>query len=90
MNEKLSFACDYAKGAHPNILRRMMETNLIKTAGYGFDEISESARDKIRKACECERATVEFLVGGTQTNAVIIDALLRSYQGGIAAETGHT
>ena len=89
MNEKLSFACDYAKGAHPNILRRMMETNLIKTAGYGFDEISESARDKIRKACECERATVEFLVGGTQTNAVIIDALLRSYQGVIAAETGH-
>ena len=90
MNEKLSFACDYAKGAHPNILRRMMETNLIKTAGYGFDEISESARDKIRKACECERATVEFLVGGTQTNAVIIDALLRSYQGVIAAETGHS
>ena len=89
MNEKLSFACDYAKGAHPNILRRMMETNLIKTAGYGFDEFSESARDKIRKACECERATVEFLVGGTQTNAVIIDALLRSYQGVIAAETGH-
>lgn len=89
MNEKLSFACDYAKGAHPNIMRRMMETNLIKTAGYGFDEISEAARDKIRKACECERATVEFLVGGTQTNAVIIDALLRSYQGVIAAETGH-
>ena len=89
MNEKLSFACDYAKGAHPNIMQRMMETNLIKTAGYGFDEFSESARDKIRKACECERATVEFLVGGTQTNAVIIDALLRSYQGVIAAETGH-
>ena len=36
MNEKLSFACDYAKGAHPDILRRMMETNMIKTAGYGL------------------------------------------------------
>ena len=89
MNEKLSFACDYAKGAHPDILRRMMETNLMKTAGYGLDEISESARERIRKACECERAAVEFLVGGTQTNAVMIDALLRSYQGVIAAETGH-
>ncbi|WP_417028570.1 threonine aldolase family protein [Baileyella intestinalis] len=89
MNEKLSFACDYAKGAHPDILQRMMRTNMISTAGYGLDDISGSARDRIRKACGCERAAVEFLVGGTQTNAVMIDALLRSYQGVIAAETGH-
>ncbi len=89
MSEKLSFACDYARGAYPDILRRMTETNGIKTAGYGFDEISESARSRIRKACGCENAAVEFLVGGTQTNAVMIDALLRSYQGVIAAETGH-
>lgn len=26
MNEKLNFACDYAKGAHPDILQKMMET----------------------------------------------------------------
>ena len=32
---------------------------------------------------------MEFLVGGTQTNAVMIDALLKSYQGVLAAETGH-
>ena len=89
MIEKLSFACDYAKGAHPAILQRMLETNMMKTAGYGLDEISESARNRIRKACKCENAAVEFLVGGTQTNAVMIDALLRSYQGVIAAETGH-
>ena len=89
MNEKLSFACDYAKGAHPNIIKRLAETNMMKTAGYGLDEISESARNRIRKACGCEKAAVEFLVGGTQTNAVMIDALLRSYQGVIAAETGH-
>jgi len=57
--------------------------------GYGLDEVSESARDRIRKACGCPDAMVEFLVGGTQTNAVIIDAFLRSYQGVIAAETGH-
>ena len=89
MNEKLSFACDYEKGAHPNILARLVETNTWKTAGYGLDEISESARNRIRKACGKEDAVVEFLVGGTQANAVMIDALLRSYQGVIAAETGH-
>ena len=89
MNKKLSFACDYAKGAHPAIMRRMVETNLMETAGYGLDEISDSARNRIRKACKCENAAVEFLTGGTQTNAVMIDALLKSYQGVIAARTGH-
>jgi len=89
MDEKISFACDYEKGAHPDILKRLAETNMVKTAGYGRDEISESARNRIRKACGCEKAIVEFLVGGTQTNAVMIDALLKSYQGVIAAETGH-
>ena len=89
MNKKLSFACDYAKGAHPAIIRRMVETNLMETAGYGLDEISDSARNRIRKACKCENASVEFLTGGTQTNAVMIDALLKSYQGVIAAQTGH-
>ena len=86
---KLNFASDYMEGAHPQILQRLMETNLEKTAGYGFDEYSEVAREKIRKACEAPDAEIFFLVGGTQTNATVIDALLRSYQGVIAAETGH-
>ena len=89
MNQKLSFACDYMKGAHPEIMRRMMETNMMQSAGYGLDEISETAREKIRAACRAPEACVEFLVGGTQTNSVVIDAFLRSYQGVIAAGTGH-
>lgn len=89
MMEKLSFACDYEKGAHPNILKRLVETNMMKTTGYGLDEVSKSARERIREICGCRDAAVEFLVGGTQTNAVMIDAMLRSYQGVMAAETGH-
>ncbi|MCR4655255.1 MAG: low specificity L-threonine aldolase [Lachnospiraceae bacterium] len=89
MNEKLNFGSDYTKGAHPNIMQRMMETNMMETVGYGSDEISESARNRIREACGNKNAEVEFLMGGTQTNAVMIDALLKSYQGVIAAETGH-
>ncbi|MBQ4480519.1 MAG: aminotransferase class V-fold PLP-dependent enzyme, partial [Victivallales bacterium] len=86
---KLNFASDYMEGAHPRILQRLVETNFEKTAGYGFDTYSEAAREKIRKACEAPEAEIFFLVGGTQTNATVIDALLRSYQGVIAAETGH-
>ena len=89
MQTKLNFASDYLEGAHPAILKRLMETNLEKTAGYGFDAYSASAREKIREACRAPEAEVFFLVGGTQTNATVIDALLRSYQGVIAADTGH-
>lgn len=89
MAAQLAFASDYMEGAHPAILKKLAETNLIKSAGYGLDEYSEVAREKIRKACNAPEAEVHFLVGGTQTNATVIDALLASYQGVIAAETGH-
>ncbi len=89
MNNVLSFACDYMEGAHPRILQRLAETNYIKTPGYGADEYCEAAREKIRIACKAPDAEVFFLVGGTQTNATVIDALLKSYQGVIAAESGH-
>ena len=89
MTERLFFASDYMEGAHPAIMQRLIETNLVKTAGYGLDEYCDSAKEKIRAACGAPDADVHFLVGGTQTNATVIDALLKSYQGVVAAETGH-
>mgnify|MGYP001694545250 CR=1 FL=1 len=77
------------EGAHPAIIQRLVQTNMEQTAGYGTDEYCERARSLIRKACECPEAAVHFLVGGTQTNATVIDALLNRYEGVIAAETGH-
>jgi len=85
----LHFASDYMEGAHPLIMRRLAETNLEKTPGYGTDEYCAMARGKIRAACGCPDAAVHFFVGGTQTNATVIDGLLKSYQGVIAASTGH-
>lgn len=87
--EPLYFASDYQEGACQEILTRLIETNFEKTSGYGTDPYSESARKYIRKACDCPNAGVHFLVGGTQTNATVIDAMLPSYQGVIAADTGH-
>ena len=89
MQDKLFFASDYMEGAHPNILERLVQTNLEKTPGYGTDDYCESAREKIRAACCAPNAEVFFLSGGTQTNSMIIKYLLRPYQGVIAAETGH-
>ena len=87
--DKLLLASDYQEGMHPSILKRLEETNMLKTAGYGADEFSEAAREKIRAACGAPDAAVYFLVGGTQTNATVIDALLKPYQGVVAAESGH-
>ena len=50
MSNFLSFSCDYMEGAHPQILKRLMETNLVKTPGYGLDDYSKSAKEKIRDA----------------------------------------
>ena len=64
-NEKLKFVCDYMEGAHPAIMNELLSTNMMQTSGYGLDEFSESARDKIRKACGAPNAGVYLLVGGT-------------------------
>jgi threonine aldolase len=84
-----SFESDYNNGAHPFVLRRLIETNDSQSASYGFDAWSEQARSKIRQACKCPDADIFFLVGGTQANATVIDAMLPSYGAVIAAETGH-
>lgn len=85
----VSFECDYIAGAHPEILKRLAETNMEPLPGYGMDHYSESAKEKIRAACGCPDAEVEFLVGGTQTNAVVISTMLRDWEGVIAADSGH-
>lgn len=85
----LSFESDYTEGAHPKILEKLCETNMEKLPGYGSDPYCESAKNKIRKACGCPEAEVMFLVGGTQTNATVIDAMLEKYEGVLAVQTGH-
>lgn len=86
---KISFASDYMEGAHPDVLKRLLETNLLQTPGYGLDPFCESAKEKIRLACSCPEADIFFLVGGTQTNATVIDAFLPGYAGVLSADTGH-
>ena len=85
----VSFECDYIAGAHPEILKRLAETNMESLPGYGMDKYTESAKEKIREACGCPEAEVEFLTGGTQTNAVVISTMLRDWEGVIAADSGH-
>ena len=85
----LSFECDYAEGAHEAVLQHLLETNLEQLPGYGQDRYCDAAKEKIRSACACPDADVFFISGGTQTNQIVIDAMLHPYEGVIAADTGH-
>ena len=76
-------------GAHPKVLERLIETNMEALPGYGNDHYTVSAAEKIKKACGSDDADVRFLVGGTQTNKIVIDSMLKPYEGVIAATTGH-
>lgn len=85
----LSFLSDYTDGAQPRILQRFLEENSVSQPGYGEDEYCRSAREKICRFCGRDDLEVHFLTGGTQTNMVVISALLSRYEAVIAAETGH-
>lgn len=85
----LSFESDYTTGAHPKLLQRLIETNLEPVSGYGADPFCDQAKEKIRLACACPDAEVELLVGGTQTNAIVISTMLNDYEGVLAAQSGH-
>lgn len=87
----IHFDTDYMEGAHPEVMERLIETNLEQTSGYGTDPYTARAREEILKACGLDpmRAKVHFLIGGTQTNATVIDGLLRHHEGVMAATTAH-
>ena len=46
----LSFESDYITGAHPEILKRLGETNAEVLTGYGTDIYTQRAKEKIKKA----------------------------------------
>jgi len=85
----ISFESDYIAGAHPEVLRKLIETNMEVLSGYGSDPYTNSACEKIKAACACEDAEVFLLTGGTQTNALVISAMLQEYEGVLSADTGH-
>ena len=85
----LNFESDYTTGCCPEILEKLIETNLKAQTGYGDDEYCKSAEEKIKKFCNAPDAQVEFIVGGTQTNQVVISSMLQRWQGVIAVQTGH-
>lgn len=87
--ETMNFNSDYTRGAHPKVLQRLAETNMEQTSGYGTDPYTVEAKRLILSACGIPEGQVHFLVGGTQTNATVIDGLLRRHEGVLATTEAH-
>ncbi|MCW2260523.1 MULTISPECIES: threonine aldolase family protein [Sphingobacterium] len=84
-----NFKNDYSEGTHPNILNKLIETNLVQQLGYGEDEYAIQAKDILKNKINNPQATIHFLSGGTQTNLIVISFLLRPHEAVISAKTGH-
>ena len=87
----IKFETDYQEGCHPEILKRLSQTNFEQTSGYGIDPHCENAVKLIKNfiGLNDENSKIYFLVGGTQTNTTVIKNLLRPTEGVICAQTGH-
>ena len=85
----LSFESDYIEGAHPLILEALVKSNMEALSGYGADKYTESAKKKLASLCGMPDCQVQFLIGGTQTNQIVIDTMLRQFEGVVSVQTGH-
>lgn len=84
-----SFKNDYSEGAHPNILKALMESNMEQVEGYGEDRYSKDAIKLLKNKLKCNNVDIHMFCGGTQTNLTAISAFLRPHEAIISANTGH-
>lgn len=86
---KYNFKNDYAEGGHPNILHKLIETNLSQQQGYGDDDYTLQAKAILKDKIQNPNANIYFVSGGTQTNLLVIASLLQIHEAVISAKTGH-
>lgn len=69
----LSFENDYLEGAHEKVLNRLVETNRVQAAGYGFDHFTEQAIQQIKIESIVLKQLFDFLsVGHKQIKLSLI------------------
>ena len=83
------FHNDYNEACHPAVLEKIQQNMGKQMGGYSEDTACEHAAAMIRSACGDDSLAVHFLVGGTQTNLIVIAAALRPHQAALGADTAH-
>lgn len=67
----MNFASDNAYGAHPAVLRALVDCNGGAMASYGGDPVSARAEAVLRELLAAPEAVVRFIATGTAANALI-------------------
>ena len=83
------FHNDYNVMCHPAVSEKIAAYSNAHMQGYGMDECCQRAANIIKEQCGNDALSVHFLVGGTQCNLTVIDAILRPHQAVIGAVTAH-
>ncbi|MFZ4411759.1 MAG: threonine aldolase family protein [Bacteroidales bacterium] len=84
-----SFRNDYSEGFHPKMIAALTATNYEQQQGYGDDVYCEKAKTAIKSKIANTNVEIHFVSGGTQANTIVITAALKSFEGVIAANSGH-
>src|SRR5215204_3356796 len=83
-----SFASDNNAGVHPKMIEAIVAANVGHVVAYGADSFTETAVKTFRKHFGRDVA-VYFVFGGTGANVLGLQAVSKSYQAIICAETAH-
>lgn len=82
----INFNCDYLEGVHPNIIKKISETNMVQQQGYGFDDYTIEAKKMIKPLVEGD---IWFIHGSTAINKLITKTALKPFESIIASSKAH-
>ena len=83
-----SFASDNNSGVHPRVMEALIKANDNHAVGYGDDPWTAAAVIKIKEVFG-ESASPFFVFNGTGANSVALQAITRSFNSILCAETAH-
>jgi threonine aldolase len=86
---KYLFFDDCSEGVHPEILKLLETHNADQQRGYGNDEYTAEAANRIKKVIQNDSVDVHLVTGGTQANLICLASMLRPFEGIIAPTSGH-
>ena len=82
------FGSDNHSGISPEVLKAIADANVDHALAYGDDEYCARVEQLFKKHFG-EQAVVSFVFNGTGANTMAIDAMVRSHEAVVCAETAH-
>jgi threonine aldolase len=87
MTQRKSFGSDNHSGAHPAVLRAIMDANSGDAVAYGADPWTERVTATLRETFHADGAF--FMLNGTGANVLGLSLLLRRHEGVICTDSAH-